>query len=265
MSPSNIREYIFSRARRLLIPYLLGIVSITLLRNVFVSIHFYSDDILFLESQNNCPIAQNMYGYLDLAKIGTNIYNALCFNYLPPQYAGPLWFLYALFFTCIIHCFLLYGVNKIEHSVVRNVIWMIVFLFLCAFAWAVSEGFALWSVDIRHRRLPVSYLCFLIGVCFKTVRERYNTTVFLDNGVFNLLLCFLSIITLCILRKNGRIELSQGIITNPFFLIICTITGWVFLRSITDLIKETKIGYLLRFIGQNTISIVFLHLFAFYC
>ena len=263
MSLSNAREYVFNRARRLLAPYILGVMAVTILRNVFVELHFYTDNTAFLECSNNTMIAQKCFGQISIKQIMVNAYNALCFNYLPPQLAGPLWFLYALFFICIVHCYIVYFIRKIEKKPIKYFIWVIIFILLVVVSWRISDGFALWTVDIRHRRLPTAYLCFLIGVMFNIITKRIDLSRYFDDIKIGSIICGVSVVVLSLLNQYGIIELSQGVITNPLFLIVCLLFGWIFLRSVLVFVRVTYLELLLDYIGQHTISIVLLHLFAF--
>ena len=70
-------------------------------------------------------------------------------------------------------------------------------------------------------------------------------------------------ITLIILNNIGKIELSECQITNPAFLIVCMLCGWVVLYAIADIKSRTRCSLIFEYVGKHTMPIVCIHFIAF--
>lgn len=267
-SKSKVSDYLFERTKRLLLPYFAVIILVTLLRNCFVEINFYSNNPEFVHAVQNAPISQYNVDVLPIRTTFMNCYLALCFQYEPPQLAGSMWFLYALFMVEGVHCILEYIFAKCKNSRIRTALWMLLFFLLCIIGWAVSMGYG-FSLAIRHRRLPAAYSCLLLGYYYKKLIGKYGTQLQIvrskiwNRAAFKILFAVVSCVGLVQLNKYGVVELSEGIITNPFFLCMCTLLGWIGLKCIAELIPVQSLKNSFAYIGRHTLSIVMMHLFAF--
>ena len=74
----------------------------------------------------------------------------------------------------------------------------------------------------------------------------------------------ITFIILLILNRFGSISLNENRYENPLFLVICSVSGWLFLYSLAYFIKYIPwLKRLLLIIGKRTLSIVILHFLSF--
>lgn len=239
-----------------------------LFQNIFVDINFCTSSVEFINTVGDTPIAQTIVYKEDILVILSHCYQSFLLNF-SPQLTGPSWFLYALFMVSVIHALLCYVINtycKINRYF-RFVIWMFIFTCVCVLAWAFSLGLGDTIFLMRHRRLAAAYVCYLLGIGIRNFdhnEEIYKSiTVFFENRVYKFIFCLISIFLLTILSFYGKIELSDCTITNPLFLIVSSLLGWVLLFFSGQLIEDSRIGIFLSYVGRHTMSIMILHLIAF--
>ena len=74
----------------------------------------------------------------------------------------------------------------------------------------------------------------------------------------------LTFIILLIANHFGKISLAQNNFENPIFLIVVSVSGWIFLYIISLIISKNHILYrLFEVIGRNTMPIMILHFLCF--
>lgn len=248
------REYFFDRAKRLMVPYYLTNVAFILLHNVFILIGFYTEnpDILLA---NVGPIEQYVAGKLDWKHICWYSYHVLL-NEGGGQLTGSTWFLYTLFMVSVIHCYLLSITKRIENNNIKKILWLMLFIILLGASWAISEGFLDDYLLPRHRNIPVAYCLFLMGVFLKDIDVRWD-----QYGIY--FVGFISVCVLIYIRKYGTLELSQAKIINPLFLVVSSLSGWILLNVVSEVISHYSISRYFVYLGSNTLPILLIHMASF--
>ena len=67
---------------------------------------------------------------------------------------------------------------------------------------------------------------------------------------------------LLLLKHHGAIDLGNGFIQNIPFFIVCSLSGWILLRSTAEFLPEL-ISKALAYSGKHSMSIVLLHFLSF--
>lgn len=266
-SRDSRQGYVFDKARKLLVPMFTCYIAVILLRNVFVRLHFYSDDPAFLVAGDTAPISQYNVMPESFHDMVVHCYQTLIFKYEPPQLGGPVWFLYALFMVNVAHCYITCCISKAKHRTTRIVLWGLVFIVFCYLALVFSNGHGADYIEIRHLRLPAGFVCYLLGknmgIIASSVSVRKKLAWFEVRSFFAWILCGTSIIGLCLLLPYGTLELSTASIINPAFLAVSALCGWSFLYTFALSVQKMRFSRLIEYTGKHTMSVVTLHLFAF--
>ena len=264
-SKFDVYDYIFKRIKRLLIPYWMVNIVFYFLTNVFSKVYFYTSDIDFLNHNEGVPVNQALiYPVKYDFKI---VYEIITFKYMP-QLSGMTWFLYTLFMICAFNSVLSYYFNKIQNNKIRIVFESLLIMVVSLVAYLISLGRG-EGVEARHLRLPACYLCFLIGVFFRKIVNIPSLSIKIKNindikkKCYLIIVGILSFVLLCVLNNLGCVELSKRMITTPFYLLMCTLAGWLLLYSISFFIKDNVFGDFLGYIGQHTIPILWMHCVGF--
>ena len=252
----NVASFLKKRICSLYIPYVVWLSLFTLLHNFFLRIHFYTDDVSFLEGKtgNSFGLAYYYTGYDFFASI---IKNLLFYGNEPM--AGASWFIRCLFFllvlwTCIDFLIKKFFTTKVH--IARLIISLIFFgvgnilrikgVFLPGNLSAVFSVYILFGFGIYHK--------MLMGKADNTLCEKRICKIFL------ILIC---IFLLGIMNAIGKIELSMNQYDNVLFLLAASVTGWILLLETASMIRSKKLKKMLSVIGKNTIWILFLHFFVF--
>lgn len=129
-------------------------------------------------------------------------------------------------------------------------------LLLCVGFSFYLRGIAFLSFD-----KVFSYYClFYLGFVLK----KFNICERFDFWVSRLFLFTVVFIVLIVCNHFGRIELADTDYTNPIFLIITSLSGWMFLYELSYFISKTgRIAEVFIVIGKNTIAVVILYFLCF--
>lgn len=168
------------------------------------------------------------------------------------QLAGPLWFLYSLFFTIIIFTIISYICNKITHKKYREGIRCItvIILFICGSIISHYDIYVPRNLDVPL----IAVLFFYSGYIYKFSEKLIK---------LNIKSIFIFIPILYLNSLYGTLEFGSNEIINPIFLIINSYIGIYLILTIAEVIKNTKLNKIFVFIGTNTMIILAYHCLAF--
>lgn len=252
--PRSVIMQIRGRLRQLWIPFFVWNAIYVLLHNFFIRIHVYTDNEEILKYVSGKFIGTaTPYSYMDIL---INIAKGVLFS-SREQLFGASWFLRVLFMTALCYLaadFLIKKLLKNRVIPAQSVLSLIMLLFgyLC-----FKKGIVLFGIE----QTASFYCLYHAGRCLR--RYFYRERTGRDRKSFLLLLCG-SFLLLCVFNRIGSIELGANSYENPVFLLVTSLTGWVFLYSLSFFLKFTVgIRRLLLLIGKRTVSIVILHFLAF--
>lgn len=231
---SNLVNFIISKFKRLMIPFIAYTIIFELLHNFFINIHFY-------EVNSKIQYYNNIY----------DILRNTIFHIEP--LIGSIWFLFALFFISILFSLISYTLKifKMANEIYR----LIVILLFLQIGFYIS--FQPWNKFLYIGTICSSLTSFYIGYLFN---KFYNKRNFFNTR--NFILSFLVLLFFNIITQNP-IAIAANTYYNPGFLILLSIIGFIFINSFVIFIKQNYIQKILSYIGKNTLPILCLHSLSF--
>ena len=173
------------------------------------------------------------------------------------NYNSPMWFLTALISSSIIYYLI------VDYALRSKSKTMLSMLILTGLSIALSRLPILlpWSIDCA----PMGALFMICGTMLK------NNSFFekrFDIKYLTVLISSISLyVILCLYNKNINMSVrnygDHGVMSVFYFTLIGIIGSALYILF-SKKIEKTKLGVILKLIGQNTISILCLHLFVFY-
>lgn len=253
-SSANVGTTIKFIKRRFIIlwlPYVVWTTLFSLLHNVFISLNVYTDNPLILNYTDIGGGLTDVWLYKTILK---NICMSLLLSG-GTQMGGALWFICILMKISLLYIFFDFIIKRfLKNTLIIQAILSV--LLLCTGFIFHLRGISFLSFD-----KVLSYYClFYFGFCLKSfnICERFDSwysRLFIFTGAF---------IILIICKHFGRIELADTHYTNPVFLIITSVCGWMFLYELSYFIsKNRKLADGIIVIGKNTIAVVILHFLCF--
>lgn len=227
-------SYSISKIKTLWIPYAVCNILFVLFNNLFVFLNIYSSDSILSFSQ---MVLESVKSLLFLG--GTPM-------------GGATWFLRILFIVNVTHCLLGLICNKLK---INKIVLLCIMLVVC--------GGVSWLVDIGIFKMPfenffASYMAYLLGVIIRKIQCKFKHCSF----IYYIIVAGVALIILCVLNFFGGIALNRGHITNPFYYILASLCGWIFLNGLAECIP-VKLKILLGYIGRKSLSILLLHFISF--
>lgn len=227
----DLVEYMKKKLVTLWVPFLLFNGAFIILHNFFIRLNVYTNHPLFLQECNNS--ITKLHIPFDKKDIFENLLKNLLFQ-SDTQMGGALWFLQTLFFTTIIYGvidWLLCSTLKDESKCI-NIQLLIAVIFLCLGYYCSLHG-----ITAKHlNRVFTCYWMLWFGVFLKSRNLMDRIYKWLPSGVV-----FVgATLILIIMAGMGSISLSGNNYENPFFLIICSVTGWLMMYSLGDIIENLE-------------------------
>lgn len=250
----SVFNFVYRKFKALWFPYVLWTAIYTLCHNFFIKINVYTNNPLFVEMvQGKYNRITNYYSFEKMVK---NIGKAFMLQG-GTQLGGAFWFLAMLLGISILYCILEFAIRHIvkeKYYDLAQAICAVVFLAIGYWYRLVEKP--LWGCA----RIFSCYILFYIGYMIKKksilCKIRKKTW-----HIVILLTCFL---VLMLSKDYGNIDLGNNLYNNPVFLLLVSLSGWLFVYELASLIVKTRL--LVRVtscIGQNTLAIVILHFLCF--
>ena len=246
-SISAVWRFTKNKILSLYVPYAMCAVLFTLFNNFFLWIGFYNPE--------DCP-------YLSISQIVIDCIRALLFV-RGTQLGGATWFLRTLFFVSELFVFLDFLFRK----------WCVKFRYLIQFG--LSLVFLILFYFLRQL-LTIKFLYTFIGsfvlgysaFCMGKLIASFDVVKKLKSlkPLPHIFILSLTVLILFFFNASGRVDIDRGNFKDPLFFISMSVSGFLFLFYIAYcicLVRSLKNGMLI--IGQNTLSIVLLHLLIFKC
>jgi len=243
----NLKIFIKKKIKTIYLPYMLANLGCILFHNFFFKIHLLT----------NNPIYSNLFGYREIYS-SAEIIKKVLLNFVMYEFEVmviPIWFLRALFWISICFCIGSFLLNKIVKNDRFFEPMRVLIVLLC-----LGAGFYCYKTGFNFYLIGTMLSCatpFYIGVLYR----KYAAN--LSLSIYTLIISFL-ILVICNVFNPNHFELVHNNYNNPFWLIITSIFGFIFIISISEFMKRSEfLTKLFNYIGQNTVIILCLHILSF--
>ncbi|MBP2657674.1 MAG: hypothetical protein H6Q69_706 [Firmicutes bacterium] len=240
----NFSKFITKRIKSLYIPFIKFELIFLVLHNVFVNYNIYS-------TNPNVNGVQSFYTLSDYIHHALSIF---IFNGTELLLA-PLWFLTVLFTANIIF----WVISKISVKYGEN--YRLVLLLLC---FCLGNLFTKFKIGIINSMVFVPefinvslvvVFIFYLGYLYRQHENKIN----LNSKP----LLIASTLILLLLREYSEMDMRRNFYTDPAMLLIGTLFGTYFTFYIAKHISNPRAKNILKYIGNNTVPIMALHLLSF--
>lgn len=235
--------YVKKKIKSLWFPFLLWNSIFILLNNFFILTNIYTTN------PSITPFAQD---YLSLSEIIAGIIKSSLFAE-DTLLGGTFWFLKLLFIVSILY-------NTVEY-------------FLYSFFKNKEKFRIILQTIISIILLSTGYFMNIKKISFFSIGAVCSVYILIHIGRFlkhfssasyPIWLLPLSFLFLLFLSFYGKIDLNHNTYENPFFLLLVSFSGWLFIYSLAKLISSfSATAKYLSIIGKNSLSIMILHFLCF--
>lgn len=244
---SSVVTFIKNKLRALYVPYVFCAILFTLLHNTFIRIGFYNP---------------SEYSYLNCKKIIIDCIRAVLFVRGTPL-SGPTWFLHALFFISVFHCFYNFVINQLnikKNWYIQIICSSLLLIILFVMKKPLQE---LGAIHDYVGHFIIGYFCYCLGTGF----SYFGILPKLKQGSFVLKLIFFSAsLVLLIVAGNagGGISIAEVKFKDPLYFFVMSVSGFLFLFGIALLLNHAEqIKSNFVFLGKNTLPVVLWHILVF--
>ncbi len=256
-SITAIKFYIIKKAKSLLLPFIILTLLLLYLHNFFIDINILTDNSLFITQHSNGNQFGLSFYYTNMQILMKSLYTILLVH--EEQLFAASWFLRVLFYISVMFCIGSYILSKSLLKVNCYKYFDILRFLICVIC--LILGFICHKMNFNFYSIGTmlsSSICFELGILY----GKYKNKI-----AINIYSCFISILFLLfyLWKYNTKISIVFNSYENPLWLIICSISGFIFIKYLSKIIdKHYKcLSILLSFIGQNTMPILCLHLIFF--
>lgn len=225
----NSKEFIISRCRRLLVPFVAYALIALLLHNPLSELNIISEAKYGLSGLIN--------GFKHLLLLSSN-----------ESLIGAMWFLPSLF---IVSIFSIFAIKYSNHSKSAVCLWGGVVFAAIIFSYArVPSPYSIWQ------NISISWL-FIAGY--------YCSRTKLDDKAAKWYCFVVSALLIAVLILSGmRFGLQASMInTQPILFPVAFIAGIVMINYLSHIMTNTNLGTIFGFIGNYSFSIMALHFVGF--
>lgn len=248
VSLQNLKKLYIKKIKNFYLPYVVWNVIFLSLTNIFILLNIYTNNTEFINGveagYNSLHNQINLYEWV----VGTIKILLFTGN---QQLFGASWFLRVLFFVTVIYATVDYLSNKISKR--YNIYFMGFFSFL-----TLIVGYYLQINNIILKlSLPTvlsSIILFFLGTQIKKINL---------NKIQSVISIIVSITLLIYFNFIGKVSLNENVYTNPLFLVLASISGWIVVSKFAECILKIKSGSFIAYIGKNSMSVLILHFLSF--
>ena len=220
---ASYRSFIIRKIKTLYVPYVLYNGLFLVLHNVFVILNIYSNDPTFLTLTKDSAYSQHLTDYFPVGRIMREAIKVFC-GIGTQELGSATWFLIALFIIVIFQGTICFIAKKKRN---RNIVFYTLFVAMLIASVLIND----LPMRSEIKRFPATYAAFLLGYFLRNINIK------------NMYSSWSIPLSACILLgmvNLGNIELSTARIVNPFFFILCSISGWILLMSIAKQIIKAR-------------------------
>ena len=242
-------HFIKRKAVTLWLPFVLANTAFTVLNNLFLKLNILTSDERILQVPGNAvttPVTVK-----DV--IGRTVH--WCVFDGGTQLGGAMWFIQALFQVSILYALVEFILQRLLHgadTLLPQGLFSGVLLWV---GWRCGlAGWNVWGLGIAAS----CYWMFYLGtVLRRTARSEVRPLYRAAAGAA-------AFVLLLVLRRLGSVGLAGNGYTNPAFLLLASMAGWVLVRSAACLTASLpRVSAVLGYLGRATMPIVILHFLSF--
>ncbi len=240
------------KAKALWVPYALWMSVFTVLHNVFVRLHFYSNDPLFLETVGNArPISA--IGCFEMIR---GVVDSCIFRG-HEQLGGAFWFLAALFQISVVYGSTGWLLRRVGLGRRERTVQTVVSCILLVLGFLASLKRVHWlGLEIACS----GHCLYHLGVLSAPWRDRLAHC----RPAVSLALAGAAFPLLCALSRAGKISLVSNQYANPAFLLVSSVLGFLFVYGICGFVRAFPLAdRCLGIVGRHTRDILVFHFLAF--
>ena len=171
------------------------------------------------------------------------------------QLGGAMWFIQALFQISLLYAVIEVLLQKLLHGGDTLIAQGLLSGVLLWVGWHCNQvGWNVWGLGIAAS----CYWMFYLGtVLRRTARSEVRPLYRAAAGAA-------AFVLLLVLRRLGSVGLAGNGYTNPAFLLLASMAGWVLVRSAACLTASLpRVSAVLGYLGRATMPIVILHFLSF--
>ena len=251
---TDLRVFILKKIKSLYIPYVITNLIFLAFHNFFVRINFYTDSQDFLAAFPDA-ILYSEYTFIQFMKRTALILSTAGGT----QLGGATWFLRSLFFSSILYEILNYAfaklnVNKLLFHWIFGFVFLIVSYYFSGMEILIFEkNIFLWINQVLS-----PYILFCLG---KLLFALFTRT---KHSWIYLLTLIVGLIVLVVMNHvNIKFNLAFGKLDQIHFFLLSSLSGFVFLYSVSYFIDKCSVSSFFVLAGKYTIYVLCLH-FLFY-
>ena len=245
---SGLRNFVIRKIKSLWLPYVIWNGAMVVLQNFFLNISFYTTNPEILAFSGSTT-----QEYITIRDFAVRFIKIL-FLKSGTQFTSAFWFVRVLFVAEIavgVMWFFLQSA-KIRENVANILMGILAMIALCV-------GYVLKIKDIGLMDFSQCFVAVTLFWLGGLMKGRLVSKILEKKRSM-----LIALVALLILNAQGIILINKNEFTNPFFLIGCSISGWIFVYGISKTLNYcVKIGIWAYNINKAAIDIMALHFIAF--
>ena len=245
----GLAHFVKRKVVTLWLPFVLANTAFTVLNNLFLKLNILTSDERILQVPGN--VVTEPVTLKDV--IGRTVH--WCVFDGGTQLGGAMWFIQALFQVSILYALVDFILQKLLHGGDTPLPQGFLSGVLLWVGWRCGlTGWNVWGLGIAAS----CYSLFYLGtVLRRTARESIPAY---QRGIF----AAVAFVLLLILGRLGSVGLAGNGYSNPVFLLVASLAGWVLVREVACLTAPLPcVRAVLAYLGRATMPIVILHFLSF--
>lgn len=248
----SLTSFVAKKFKSLWQPFFLWNTIFIILNNLFVSLHVYASDMYNYTQYQDTIYAQSHY--FSLKETILEITKSF-FLVGGTSMTGALWFLRELLMVVVLFAIIHYFLRKCQMKTTLIVHGIISIVLLCF-------GYAIQCINMPNTTsigtMCSVYILFYIGILFRQLNLHEKL------GKHKVIISITAITVLICLNPFANVDLAGNSYSNPLFLVITSLSGWVFLWNLAYIIeKSALLTNSLCYLGKNTMPIIILNFICF--
>lgn len=247
----DLRAFVVKKIKSLYIPYITTNLIFLAFHNLFVRLNFYTDSQDFLAAFPDA-ILYSEYTFVQFMKRTALILSTAGGT----QLGGATWFLRSLFFSSILYEILNYAfaklnVNKLLFHWIFGFVFLIVSYYFSGMEILIFEkNIFLWINQVLS-----PYILFCLGKLLFAIFTRTK-----HSWIYLLTLTVGLIVLVVMNHVNINFNLAFGKTDQIHFFLLSSLSGFVFLYSVSYFIDKCSVSSFFVLAGKYTIYVLCLHL-----
>lgn len=248
---SSVWKGIKKRVKGLWLPFVIANFIFVLLHNYFIKINVYTDNPLIFDYVTGKHM--ELSSFYSLREQIKYILKGAFFS-SNEILLGAGWFLKILFMTSVIYLIVDYFIKRITKEDVTKLILQGVLSFVLLI---VGYYCSKHDISIKGFELVSSvYGLYFLGLLIRRIMNLYD----FNELKYIYILFFSSLVILIYINSICTMELGINKYETPIHLVIASISGWILLFSLSQIICKYRCAKVFfSTLGKNTLSIVLLH------